>query len=178
MNIHDMWEKALKHTKIIRFRAHSLQTFSDTNIPYIFLAKALVNAGDTIVRKAEVVVDKPSIILPSNFPQFDGFDFNKEFELSQDLVTNFLLVRGITFPSMKYNNETRSLKIYNGHIEKAISYYSDTLERREDVHSGLIVGPEDCWQFSVLIFICTQVAKSVNSDIRKLLEEFGKKDLH
>ncbi len=176
MNIQDMWEKALKHTKIIRSRAHDLQTFSDTNLPYIFLAKALVNSGDTIVRRAEVVVDKPSIVLPSNLPQFDGFDFDKEFETGQDLVTNFLLVRGITFPSMKYNNETRSLKIYDGNIEKAIGHYSNILERKEDVHSGLIVGPEDCWQFSVLIFICSQVAKSVSSDIRKLLEEFRKKD--
>ncbi len=92
------------------------------------------------------------------------------------MVTNFLLVRGITFPSMKYNNETHSLKIYDGHIEKAIEYYSDMLQRKEDVHSGLIVGPEDCWQFSVLIFICTQVAKSASSDIRKFLDEFRKKD--
>jgi hypothetical protein len=49
------------------------------------------------------------------------------------------------------------------------------LERREDVHSGLIVGPEDCWQFSVLIFICTQVARSLNSDIKRLLEDFRKR---
>jgi len=176
MNVQDMWEKALKNTKIVRSRAHDLQTFSDTNLPYIFLAKALVNSGDTIVRRAEVVVEKPSIVLPSNMPQFDGFDFEKEFVTGQDLVTNFLLVRGIAFPSMKYNNETRSLKIYDGHIEKAIAHYSDMLQRREDVHSGLIVGPEDCWQFSVLIFICTQVAKSANSDIRRLLEEFRKRN--
>jgi len=176
MNIQDMWEKAINNTEIIRSRAHDLKTFSDTSLPYIFLAKALVNSGDTIVRSADVIVEKPAIILPSNLPQFEGFDFDKEFETGQDLVTNFLLVRGIAFPSMKYNNETQSLKIYDGHIEKAIEYYSDMLQRREDVHSGLIVGPEDCWQFSVLIFICTQVAKSASSDIRKFLDEFRKKD--
>jgi len=172
MNVQDAWEKALKNTEIIRPRAQELQTFSDTDLPYIFLSEAVVNAGDTVVRRGEVVLDKPAIVLPSNLPQFEGFDFEKECGLGQDMITNFLLVRGVTFPSMKYNNKTQSLDIYDGHIEKAVPHYRDMLQRREDVHSGLIVGPEDCWQFSVLIFICTQIARSANADIRKLLERF------
>lgn len=172
MNIQDNWEKALKKTKIIRARTQELQTFSDTQLPYIFLAEAFVNKGDTIVRKGEILVEKPAIVLPHNLPQFYGFDFEKEFSAAHDMVMNFLLVRGINFPSLKYNNKTSSLDIYEGHIDKAVGHYSDMLERKEDVHSGLIVGTEDCWQFSVLIFICTQVAKSANSDIRKLLEDF------
>ena len=176
MDIQDGWEKALKNTKIIRTRAQELQTFSDTNLPYIFLAEALVNAGDTVVRRGEVMIEKPGIILPTNLPQFGGFDFEKEFNFGQDMVINFFLVRGVTFPSMKYDNKTSALDIYDGHIEKAVAYYSDMLLRREDVHSGLIVGPEDCWQFSVLLFICTQVAKSANSDIKRLLEEFRRKN--
>lgn len=175
MDVQDGWEKALKHTRIIRSRAQDLQTFSHTNLPYVFLSEALVNRGDTIVRKGKIIVDKPAIILPSNLPQFEGFDFDKDFDFGQDTVINFFLVRGVTFPSMKYDNKTNSIDIYDGHIEKAINYYSDMLERREDVHSGLIVGPEDCWQFSVLIFICTQIAKSANSDIVRLLEYFKKR---
>ncbi len=175
MNIYDTWEKALKKTKVVRSRAQELQTFSDTKLPYIFLSEALVNAGDTVVRKGEIMVEQPSIVLPPNLPQFEGFDFEKDLSSSQDMVTNFLLVRGITFLSARYDNKTYSLNIYDGHIEKAIAHYSDMLERREDVHSGLIIGPEDCWQFCVLIFICTQVARSANSDMRKLLEYFRKK---
>jgi len=175
MDIQDSWEKALKKTKIIRPRAQELQTFSDTNLAYTFLAEALVNKGDTVVRRGEVVVEKPAILLPSNLPQFEGFNFEKGSDYGQDMVTNFLLVRGVTLPSMKYNNKTHSLDIYDGHVEKAIAHYSDILQRREDVHSGLIVGPEDCWQFSVLVFICTQIAKSADSDIKRLWEYFRKR---
>ena len=175
MNIQDGWEKALENTRIIRSRAQELHTFSDTKLPYVFLAEAIVNAGDTVVRKGDVLVDRPAIILPSNLPQFEGFDFEGEF--GNDMVTNFLIVRGVTFPSMKYNNKTNSLDIFEGHLEKAIGYYSDMLQKKEDVHSGLIVGPEDCWQFSVLIFLCSQVAKSANNDIKKLLEHFRRRDL-
>ena len=176
MNIQDSWEKALKNTRVVRPRAQELQTFSDTALSYVFLAEALVNTGDTIVRKGEIMVEKPAIILPSNLPQFEGFDFEKELHTNQDMITNFFLVRGVAFPSMKYNNKTNSLDIYDGHIEKAVKHYSDTLERAENVNIGLIVGPEDCWQFSVLIFICSQVARSANSDIRRIIDRFRKEN--
>ncbi|MFH1783267.1 MAG: hypothetical protein ABH848_06605 [Candidatus Omnitrophota bacterium] len=177
MNIQDIWENALKNTRIVRSRAQELSTFSDTELPYIFLSEAVVNKGDTIVRTGKINVEKPAIILPSNLPQFDGFDFDKELGLGHDTFTNFLIVRGIAFPSMKYNNRTSSLEIFEGHIDKAISHHLDLLERKEDVYSGLVVGPESCWQFSVVLFVCMQVARSGNNDIRRILEQrFNNKD--
>ncbi|MBI4711459.1 MAG: hypothetical protein HY767_03240, partial [Candidatus Omnitrophica bacterium] len=94
MYIHDYWEKALKSTEIIRPRVQPLQTFEATQIPYVFLAESAVNQGDTVVRKGEVTVDKPSIILPPNLPQFEGFEFDKEFSGVEDYLTTFLFVRG------------------------------------------------------------------------------------
>ena len=88
------------------------------------------------------------------------------------MILNFLLVRGISFPSLKYNNKTHSLDIYEGHLEKAIGYYSDKLQQGEDVANGLVAGPEDFWQFSILIFIATQIMRSADSDIKRLLERF------
>jgi hypothetical protein len=172
MSIQDGWEKALKNTNIIRPRSKDLLTFEATEVPYIFLSESSVNLGDTVVRKGQVKVEKPAIIMPNNMPQFEGFDFEKEFHSGQDMLLNFLLVRGVTFPSLKYNNRTYSLDIYEGHLEKAIEHYSDKLQRGEDVANGLITGPEESWQFSVLIFIATQIMRSADSDIRRLLEKF------
>ncbi len=175
MNIHENWEKALKYTEIIRARVMPLLTHSTTKLPYIFLAESSLNVGDTVVRKGEVWVERPSLVLPPNSPQFQGFDFEKESSLNQDLITSFLLVRGIRFPSLKYENKTHLLDVYEGRLRKAIEDYSHRLEREENVSTGLVAGPEDCWQFSVLIFTCAQALKSADGDIRKLLEEFRKK---
>lgn len=172
MNIQDGWEKALKYTKIIRPRPKDLLTFEATEVPYIFLSESLVNLGDTVVRKGQVMVEKPAIILPSNMPQFEGFDFEREFHSGQDMLLNFLLIRGVTFPSLKYNNKTYSLDVYEGHLEKAVGYYSDKLQQGEDVSNGLVAGPEDSWQFSILIFIATQIMRSADGDIKRLLERF------
>jgi hypothetical protein len=175
MDIQELWEKALRYTEIIRGRLHPLATFSATDLPYIMLSESSVNLGDTAVRQGKVVVEKPSIILPQNLPQFEGFDFQKDFHLKEESVVNFLLVRGVTFPSLKYNNKVYSLDVFEGRLSEAMRHYSDKLQRQENVHTGLIIGPEDCWQFSVLIFVATMVARSAETDIKKLLEEFKKR---
>lgn len=175
MEIQEAWERALRNTEIIRSRVQTLMTFSDTRVPYVLLSESTINAGDTVVRKGEVLVERPSLILPPNLPQFEGFEFDKDNRPSKEEVLNFLLVRGINLPSLKYNNKTYSLDIFEGKLNDAIRHYIEQLQQKEDVHTGLITGPEDCWQFSALIFICTQVARSAEEDIRKLLDGYKKR---
>jgi len=174
MDIQELWQKALKQTDIVRSRIKELSAFDITHMPYIFLSESTVNQGDTVVRRGKVDVAKPMLVLPEYSPQFEGFEFEDSFKLGEQMITNFLLVRGITFPSLKYNNTVSSLDVYEGKLKKAINDLLDMLQRREDVHRGLIVGPDDCWQFSVLLFICMAVSKSASSDIRKILDKFKK----
>lgn len=175
MDISEAWTKALRETEIIRSRVLGLQTFDKTNVPYVLLSASAVNPGDTVVRAGEVMVDRPSLILPPHIPQFEGFSFD-ETQADEDALINFLLVRGVNLPSLKYNNKTNMLDIYEGKLEEAIAHYGNRLQREENTVAGLIVGPEDVWQFSLLIFICSQIAKNSSSDIRRLLEEFRRRN--
>jgi len=172
LDIHESWEKALKQTEIIRPRVQPLSTFEATQLPYVFLAESAVNRGDTVVRKGKVTVDKPSIILPPCMPQLEGFDFDKKFSGTSDYLTTFLLMRGIRFPSMKYENKVNTLEVFEGKLRQAIDRYSERLQQQENVTTGLVIGPEDCWQFSVLIFVCVQALRSADGDIRKIFDRF------
>jgi hypothetical protein len=174
MTIQEAWERALSGTHITRPRVQGLLTFEATRLPYIFLAESLVNRGDTVVRKGEVVVEKPFIILPSHLPQFEGFEFEEE-RFSEDFLASFFMIRGIEFPSLKYNNKVDSLDIFEGSIEKAREHYGNLLQRQEDVATGLITGFEDVWPFSVLIFVGSQIAKSADGDLKRMLEERRRK---
>lgn len=176
MNIMDRWEKALKKTEIIRPRVQPLQTFSTTEMPYIFLAESSLNIGDTVIRKGKVYAEKPSIILPENLPHFEGFEFEKDLETTEDTITNLFLVRGVRFPSYIYNNEVYSLDIFEGRLKLAEDIYKGKLQKKEDVRTGLVIGPEDCWQLSVLIFILAMVAKFADKDLRNILENLNKKN--
>ena len=175
MDAYEAWARALKNTEIIRPRVQSLLTFKDTHVPYILLSESSINLGDTVVRQGEVIVEKPSLILPPNVPQFNGFDFDEKLGQGKDSVINFLLVRGMSIPSLHYNNKTYMIDIFEGNLNKAISHYKDMLQHQENVQAGLMTGPEDCWQFSLIIYICSQIAKNADIDIRRLLEEYKKK---
>lgn len=177
MNIQDAWEKALHNTRIVRSRALGLHAFEDTKLPYLFLAESLVNRGDTVVRRGEVLVEKPAILLPSSLPKFEGFRFEEELGMSEDFLTNFLLVRGVLFPSLKYNNKNDKLDVFTGPIEKAVEHHGNLLQRQEDTATGLVTGTEDTWQLSVLIFICGQVARSAESDFKKLWDDLRRRTL-
>lgn len=174
MNFQEGWEKALRETEIIRSRVKPLATFEATRLPYIFLAESQLNVGDTIVRKGEVLVEKPAIILPNHLPQFDGFDFEKEFSSGADFLNTFFMIRGIHFPSLHYNNKVNSLDVFEDQLKKAADHFSADLQRREDIHTGLLIGPEECWQFSVVIFICHQILRQADGDIKKLLDDYRK----
>ena len=168
--MHQAWERALQETDIIRTRVSSLHTFDDTHVPYLFLSPSLINDGDTVVRKGEVVVKRPALILPPNTPRFEGFDFVHEDGADQNAAVNFLLLRGVSVPSMTYNNKTHSLDVFEGNLSRAVSYFANQLEREENVACGLVTGHEEIWPFSVLIFICSQIARNTEVDLRRLME--------
>ena len=175
MDLEDKWEEALKRTEIVRFRVEHLSTFQTTEIPYIFLSESTVNLGDTVVREGRVSIHKPAIILPEDMPQFDGFELEKDYNLNSDMLRMFLMVRGISFPSLKYEHEVSRLDIFEGPLSKAKSYHKDALERTEDAQTGLIIGREDCWQFSLFIYVGLLISKSLPSDLRRIWEKFRDK---
>jgi len=172
MDIEKYWHKALKDTEILRSRIQNLNAESSTRVPYVLLCESSINAGDTVVRKGEIFVDKPSLVVPPLNPQFQGFDFEKDTGVSENSVVNFLLIRGVSLPSLRYDNRTVSLDVYEGRMTECIRHYQNLLQRSENVSTGLLKGPEDAWQFSLLIFVCAQIMRNADTDIRALLKKY------
>jgi hypothetical protein len=170
MDIQELWEKARKHTEILRMRLQALSTFDTTVVPYLFLAESSLNPGDTVVRQGRVLIERPAIVLPGFSPQFEGFAFDTDLHVSDDAVTTLLLVRGIQFPSLKYRHQISSLEIFEDSLRKAIQHFNDQLTAAEDIKTGLVVGPEDAWQFSLLLLVGAMVVRSAEGDLRRILE--------
>jgi len=172
MDIESEWQKSLKMTRVVRSRVMPLATHENTLLPYVFLAESTLNRGDTVVRKGEITIEKPAIILPENLPSFEGFDFEQESPVRHDFITTFFMVRGIRFPSLRYQNKTESLDVFEGYVQKASDYWDDKLRAMEDVRTGLVCGPEESWQFSILILVAHQISRQADGDIRKLIDKY------
>lgn len=175
MDIEEVWNRALQETEILRSRVTGLLSFEQTTLAYLFLAKSSVNIGDTVVRRGDIVVHKPLIFLPKYHPLFDGFDFKKDYGVDDDSVTIFLLMRGVQFPSLKYSHQSHTLDIFEGPLEEAVKQFKDQLERKEDIHTGLVAGPEDTWQFSLLMYVASLIEKSAPEDVETFLEQLRRK---
>ena len=172
MDIEQRWEKAQRKTEVIRARIQSLPTFKHARVPYIFLGESVLNEGNTIVRKGKILVEKPMILLPEDLPQFEGFDMDEDFDIGPGSLQMFFLLRGIRFPSLKYNNMIDNLELEETSLSGTIKKYKGRLEKKEDVRTALIAGPEDCWQFSILLYMAALVGRCVRNDISNLLDKF------
>ncbi len=171
-----LWDKARRQTEILRLRLQDLATFDTTPVPYLFLAESAVNPGDTVVRRGHVLVERPAIILPTLAAQFEGFEFDPDLHLSDAALATFLLVRGIQFPALKYRHQLSSLDLREGSLARSIEHFTAQLAAAEDIHTGLIVGPEDAWQFSVLLLVGALVIRSAEGDLRRMLEQWRKRE--
>ncbi len=175
MDIEKLWDRARKQTEIRRLQLQDLATFQSSFVPYIFLAESSVNTGDTVVRRGQVLIERPAIVLPGFSPQFSGFEFDESLHLSDDALATFLLVRGIQFPSLKYRHELSKLDLYEGSLQHAIRSFEEQLARTEDIRTGLVIGPEDAWQWSVLLLVAGLVVRSAEGDLRRILEAWRRR---
>ena len=173
MDIEQLWEKAQAKTEVIRGRIKALSPFRTTRVPYLFLGESVVNEGHTVVRKGRIVVEKPLILLPEDMPQFEGFDFEEELKVEQNTMQTFFLMRGIRFPSLKYNNNIEKLDLEEASLSKSLEKHKDILEKEENITTALIIGPEDCWQFSILLYMAELVGRCARSDIRNLIDRIN-----
>ena len=163
-------KKHRKKTEVIRGRVKALPTFRHARVPYIFLGESVVNEGHTVIRKGKIIIEKPLILLPENMPQFEGFDLEKDLEVEHSTIQTFFMLRGIRFPSLKYCNTVEKLDLDEAPLAKTAKKYQKELEREENVNTVLILGPEDCWQFSIILYMATLIGRCAKNDIINLME--------
>ena len=174
MSMEELWYEAIKTTEIVRLPMKKLLTFGMTSFDYVILSQSLVNEGDTVVRKGRMDIDKPQLLLPRNMPQFEGFQTEASPVSDEDLMS-FFYVRGISFPSLKYRNEPYDLSLYEGSLVQAEKTYVDEVRTREDVGTGVVIGNDDSWQFSVILLGCHMIENALDADLKAIIERVKKR---
>jgi hypothetical protein len=175
MSIEDLWDEALKFTEIVRLPIKRLLTFGSTQFEYIFLAPSLVNKGDTVIRRGKMDVDKPALILPQGGPNFTGFNSSEDSGIQDDALRSFFYLRGISFPSFTYTNESYELDIMEGSLAKAEKQCIDHVRAEEKISTGIVIGKDTSWQFSLLLMGCSMIDAHIDSDLREILKRIRKK---
>ena len=175
MNLEELWQKALQETEIVRLPIKRLITFGTTNCDYIFLAPSVVNQGDTVVRKGKLDIAPPAIHVPKHKPAFEGFDEPDKDGITDDQLASFFYLRGISFPSLSYKNEPYELDLFEGSVAKAEKIFVDMVRTHEKISTGIVIGADSAWQFSVILMACHLIDTYVDNDLKLILDRIKKK---
>lgn len=170
-NSYQKFIEAVRNTKILRARKNYLFTFGNTRLPYVMVANSLINAGSSVIRTGEVVVEKPQIIISNDSSAFEGFDIDRSL-VDIDQVKFALMSRGISFPQMNYKNSTQFLEVVSDKLEVIIERQMNQFEDANDSRVGLIQCREDTWNLSLLHYVLTQVIRSSTSNMQEYLERY------
>jgi hypothetical protein len=152
-----------------------LLTFGSTQFNYIFLASSLVNDGDTVVRKGNFVIDQPTIVLPRNSASFEGFSAQESGGITDEDLSSFFYVRGISFPSLKYINELYELDVFEGSLAQAEKNFMSQVREREDIATAIMIGADTSWQFSTILTACQMIDAHIDHDLKAILDKIKKK---
>jgi len=175
MSIENFWDESLKNTEIVRLPIKRLLTFENTRFDYIFLAPSLVNKGDTVVRKGQLEIDRPALILPQPGPSFEGFDSDDPAGIHGEQLSSFFYVRGIKMPSLSYKNESYTIDLFEGSLAKAEKVFVEQVRLQESISTGIVIGKDTSWQFSLLLMGCHMIDAHVDNDLQKILKRIRKK---
>lgn len=167
-------EEALKlaqaDTHFVRVRKNLLYTFGTTRLPYICLSQSLARPGDVVVRRGEVMADKPHIAVPGIDFSFEGFTGDDPEAGAAGDALAVLLARRISMPPSKYVNKAGAESFEVGPISEAIERAVNRLDSDNDVRTAVISAPEKVWGLSVLLYIGSQVARSAPSNVQEHFE--------
>jgi len=175
MSIEELWNEALKKTEISRLPMKRLLTFGVSKFDYIFLAPSLVNEGDTVVRTGRMDIDQPMLVLPKHMPQFDGFSSDDGRGIKDAQLASFFYMRGLSLPALQYNNEQTTVDVFEGALAKAEKMYIEQIRNQENISTGIVIGANSSWQFSIILLACYMVDSHVDADVKALLEKIKRK---
>lgn len=172
LEMEDAFRIAQADTQFIRVRKNLLYTFGATRLPYVCLSEPQERPGNVIVRKGEVMADKPQIAVPGVNFSFEGFESMGEFADEEEGGEGLaiFLARRISLPPSKYVNTAGAEMVESGPLAAAIERQVRRLDDDNDVRTGIIAAPETVWGLSVLLYVGSQVARSAPSNVQEHFE--------
>jgi hypothetical protein len=166
----DIWYAA-RSTKIVYMPPKLLETFGESRVQYLVVSEDLDHPGRLTLRSGVVTSERPRIITPAYFRsravENFGEDARKYLEevLSGDTKAQFLEY-GLRFGKDAHHEEHVSGNALEV-AEQAAAEAQDNLEELK----GVIVGPDDAWEVSLMHFLAQMVQRSLPFHARDIAQK-------
>ncbi len=166
MNLDEKVQRALEESVVHRRRKQDLFTFGTTRLPYVFIANSSINTGCTLIRNGEINTDKPNIFIGNPQPSLEGFGE----EEGEDQAMALLMARRFRFPPLKVENRGAPIEVRETELERVVDDEMKRLDGNQDSKTAVISGPEDGWQFSLLLYAMQLTQQSAVGNLKDFLD--------
>ena len=163
------FEECWKATEIIREYQRMLFTFGDMEVPYVLVTEHDRFKDRAVIRRGVVMLQKPQIFLPSHY---GGPQFREGFEHADAIPPEAtFLLRAMQLPYCQIRNRpvAREHMEYGG-LQSILDRFEREMENQEDTETGLIKGPSEGADVSLMRYSLGLAIKSAPGNVREFFE--------
>ncbi|MCL2140413.1 MAG: hypothetical protein FWH42_01855 [Dehalococcoidia bacterium] len=157
-----------KKAIVVRPPRQTLATFGVTNVSYYVLSHPAYSGEDnteTVVRRGQVIANRPQIVTPYYLSRLDGFSAD-----AQRYFEKLILEHGADAPSLfyTYRNEHKSTEIAGDTITAVIQKIDAEIDARNDPLAAIIRSEDMLWDVSLMDFIFRMTLASIGNNVSEL----------
>ncbi|MBN2457360.1 MAG: hypothetical protein JXB29_12635 [Sedimentisphaerales bacterium] len=158
-----------KKTEIIREYQRILYTFGDMELPYVFVAEHRRFSNRTVVRRGNILFQKPHILLPRYFsgPQFnDGFEHPEAIPPEAAYIFRTM---GLPYSQVANRLITKQEMEY-GSLKEVLGRFDREMEQQQNIETGLIKGSLEGADVSLMRYSLGLVIKSASENVNEFFD--------
>jgi hypothetical protein len=170
----EKFEECWRATEVVREYQRMLFTFGDMELPYVLIAEHGRFKDRTVVRKGVMLLQKPHILLP---PSYSGLQFQEGFEHANAIPPEAVfLLRAMQLPYSQISNRPIAKEqMEYGSLQSVLDRFDREMESGEDMETGLIKGPVDGADISLMRYSLGLAIKSTPGNVKEFFEHLRRR---
>ena len=166
----DIWFAA-RSTKIVYMPHKLLETFGASRVEYLVVSEDLDRPGALTIRTGEVTAERPRIITPAYFARRLTDNFGEDARrYLEEVVSRDVNARFLEYGLRFGKNEHKEEHVSGNPMEVAEQAAAEAQDNWEALR-GVLVGPDDAWEVSLMHFLTEMVRKSLPAHARNLARQ-------
>lgn len=165
----DKFEECWRATEVIREYQRMLFTFGDMEVPYVLVTEHGRFKDRAVIRKGVVMLQRPQILLP---PYYAGLRFQEGFEHADAMPPEAaFLLRAMQLPYSQISNRLIASEYMEyGDLKSVLDKFEAEMESQDDTETGLIKGPPEGADISLMRYSLGLAVKSAPGNVREFFE--------
>ncbi len=172
MNHHlnkDDFEYAFEFSKVIREPARFIDTFGLTRFDFLMASELMDSVGQVRVRAGVIEAQKPQIIKPQSYSDFDFEGFSQEAEGEAKKFMDWLKDKDQNLAFLRYGfefkkKETRE-EIVHESLESVIAKLEEEADQSGNPALAILEGVDDTWEVGLLKFTLEMIKRSTSVNV-------------